>query len=157
MEIALILASVLIMSRIYSEYLTRGRDELFEFHDFLEKMNLRVLAYLDTGGGFVRGEDYKALDRVGFTRGVTEGKGLFEAYSDCMPRLAISRSDKSLLFDFFKEYGRGDMATEVKRTEKIIGSLAARLESARTENEKKIKVFTSVALAVCLGIVILIM
>ena len=156
MEIALILTGVLIMSRIYSEYLTRGRDELCEFRDFLEKMNLRILAYLDTGAGFVAGEEFSALRRVGFIQGVLSGNGLFDSYSECIQRLSISKSDKTLLYDFFKEYGKGDMDIEVKRTDRIIGALAARTETVCGEIKKKIKVFTSVALAVCLGVVILI-
>lgn len=156
MEIALILAAVLMISRIYAEYLTRGRDELCEFRDFLEKMNLRVIAYLDTGTDFAQREDFPALCRVRFIDGLGRGASLFEAFSECMPRLSISKSDKTLLYDFFREYGKADMNTEVNRCEKIIGALDKRGECARTEIEKKIKVFTSVTLAVCLGLVILI-
>lgn len=156
MEVALILTGVLLMSRIYTEYLTRARDELCEFHEFLEKMNLRVLAYLDTGMDFVEGEDFKALRRVGFIDGVLADEGLFDSYVKCMPRLSISKSDKTLLYEFFKEYGRGDMNIEVKRAERIIGALFDRLGVVNSEIKKKVKVFTSVTLAVCLGVVILI-
>ena len=155
MEIALILASVLMISKIYAEYLTRGTAELCEFKDFLEKMNLRVIAYLNTGADFAKNEDFKALRRVGFIDGLF-GASLFEAYSECMSRLSIGNDDRVLLYDFFKEYGRSDMETEIGRTEKIIKALDARCERARSEIEKKIKVFTSVTLAVMMGVVILI-
>ena len=155
MEIALILASVLMISKIYAEYLTRGASELCEFKEFLEKLNLRVAAYLSTGVNFAKSEDFKALRRVGFIDGLSNGT-LFDVYSECMPRLTIPKSDRVLLYDFFKEYGRSDMATEIGRTEKIIKALEARYERARSEIEKKIKVFTSVTLAVMMGVVILI-
>ena len=156
MEIALILTGVLVMSRIYSEYLTRVRDELCEFRDFLEKMNLRILAYLDTGTGFVTDEEFPALRRVGFIEGVLSGDSLFDSYSKCMQKFSISKSDRALLYDFFKEYGKGDMDIEVKRTDRIIGALAVEAEAVCCEIKKKVKVFTSVTLAVCLGVVILI-
>ena len=156
MGIALILASVLMISKIYSEYLTRGVSELREFKDLLEKMNLRVTAYLDTGWGFIKDEDYRALRRVGFIDSLSRGS-LFEAYSECLESLSISKSDKSLLNDFFKEYGKSDMNSEIKRTEKIISELDKRGANAHSEVEKKIKVFTSVTLAVCMGVVILLM
>ena len=156
MEIALILAGVLAISRIYGEYLKRGVDELREFCDFLRKLNLRAAAYLDVGTDFAKCEDFPSLVRVGFIDALAGGGGFFEAYSACMPRLGISNSDKRLLYDFFLEYGKSDMQTEVRRTEQIIGALQTKSEGARLETEKKIKVFTSVSLALCLGVAILI-
>ena len=156
MEIALILAGVLMISRIYAEYLRRGGNELREFCDFLGKLNLRVAAYLDVGADFIKYEDFPSLKRVGFIDAIVGGASFFEGYCACMPRLGITKSDKKLLYDFFSEYGRSDMQTEIRRTEQIISALHIKCEGTRTEIEKKIKVFTSVSLALCLGVAILI-
>lgn len=156
MGIALVLASVLMMSKIYSEKLTRGRDELCEFCDFLKKLNLRTVTFLDTGMDFIEKEELRALGRVGFTEAIRRGVGVREAYLECARGLSISNGDRALLADYFGEYGKADMKTEIERTEKIITALEKRAEHLRAECEKKIKVFTSVTLAVCMGVVILI-
>ena len=91
-----------------------------------------------------------------FCDAVRGGATLYDASAPIRRRSMLSGECAARLSEYFRDFGRGYLDDEICRADEIISFLRKRLDLEEAEAVRDAKVFKSVAVAITLGAIILI-
>lgn len=148
---ALLILSAVI-SRKYKTY-TEGKIRRTEaFLDFLLHIRQSLKTALVPQQLLHQGFSSKVLEED-FLPSLRESGELAVAYSKC-GNLSGAASGK-ILSNYFSTFGGSDRDGELLRADDAISTLKTTLESEREEGEKNVKLFTTLAISLAVGLIIL--
>ena len=143
--------------RGYSKFMKKRLSESLDMLTVIEAVRRGISTRLMTPRECLSAELSLSSEAVAdFCREVACGKTLKEALAVLQPRLSLSRECRAILSEYFSAFGTGYREDEIRLADEVIERYGARLSEERAEGENDARVFKSVAVAVTLGIIILI-
>ena len=149
---ALILISVLIISKEYKAYSSLRVERLSDYIDFLSHIERRIGGSLMPQHRLHEGFKSRLLEEDFFPK-LREGGELYSAYTGTESK--ITENAHKILLSYFADFGKSSRDGELERTRETVKSLIPILEKEREASEKNIRLFETVSVAMGLGIIIL--
>ena len=149
---ALILIFALVVSKEYKVFSGSRVSRLSEYLDFLSHIERRISTALLPQHRLVDGFSSKALEES-FLPKLRECGELYSAYESAGG--GICDTAHKILLSYFADFGKSDREGELSRVREAMARLRPVFEDERSASEKNIKLFETVAVAVALGLIIL--
>lgn len=149
---ALILISVLIISKEYKAYSSLRVERLSDYIDFLSHIERRIGGSLMPQHRLHEGFKSSLLEED-FLPKLRDGGELYSAYSGTESKIA--ENAHKILLPYFADFGKSSRDGELERTRETVKSLISILEKEREASMKNIRLFETVSVAIGLGIIIL--
>ena len=152
-----IASAALIMSRAYAAFIRRRVAEYTSILGFLEIMNRDILCFLSTPSELAARSGDALLDEIGFLSALRNGKELFDAFSDSLPRLHLSAADADFLASFFEKFGQGTRESELHSLDACIAHFSVRTADEESRAGDEIRLAGTLLALVAIGLVILLL
>jgi hypothetical protein len=141
----------------YSRFMKKRLSESLDMLTVIEAVRRGIATRLMTPRECLSAElSLSSLGVLEFCKQVSCGKTLSEAFSAGKPSLSLSRECRDILSEYFSSFGTGYREDEIRLADDVIERYGARLSEERAQGVGDAKVFKSVAVAVTLGVIILI-
>ena len=154
--LVLITVSAVWVSGEYSMAQKRRLSELLGFVDFTAHMRIGIGCFMYKGSELAQGFECEALERVGFLEALRGGMTLSDAFDSCKKRLSLGLREREALDELFSCVGRGYLSDGVRITDKTLSMLEKIKDRLRIDVPKNIKLFTTLAAALSVGVIILV-
>lgn len=152
---AFLLVAVLAMTREYEMFLKKRFDVCRGFIELLSHIRRKIDGYLTPATELLDGFECKALTETGYVDRARE-KGISSAYFELEGSLHLDAAVQSCLSSFFSDFGKDYKEGTLKLLDLSIGRLSEYTERLSAENERSLKLARTLAAAVALGLIILI-
>ena len=153
----LVAAAIVFASREYSRYAKRRISECESFLSLLRHVKGEINRFLSTPSAIFKSYSDENLERVGFLALQREGKSLYECFEGCRCRLSIPERIKDKLSRFFYGFGENYKDGEISRTEYYIDEIEPLLREEWEALPDRIKLVRTLAAAISLGLIILVL
>lgn len=148
------LAAIMLV-RGYGRYLRKRGDEYEALLVFLTGLERHISVTVGAPDGYLSAVKVKLLDELGFYGAYASGGSLSAAYSAVREGLHISPEADRLLLGYFGAFGGGYFNAELRSLGACISSLRDIAEKEGEEGARSLRVSSVFAVAVALGIVIM--
>ena len=152
--IALIFIGAYLLSRKNGERERERLALLLGYCEFVREMRSRVSVSLEPVARWIGHFRCEALERVGFLGRVRGGERLSDAFSASMGDIDKVSSDA--LNGLFSRTG-ATLGEEIERIDAALRVLNERTDAERIECEKRVRIFSVIALAASAGVGILVL
>lgn len=142
--------------RGYGAYMKKRRLESRELLRLSEAIRKSVATRLQTPKEALSRISCRSGAAEGFRRLVVSGKTLYEAFSETEGSFSLSRGCREMLSEYFASFGKGYLDEEIRCADEFIERYRAEVEREELAGEADERVARSIAIAVTLGIIILI-
>ena len=149
---ALILISVLIISKEYKAYSSMRVERLSDYIDFLSHIERKIGGSLMPQNRLHEGFESRLLEED-FLPKLRDWGEMHRAYSGT--GIKIAENAHRILLSYFAEFGKSSRDVELERAREAVKALTPILEKERGASEKNIRLFETVSVAIGLGIIIL--
>ncbi len=144
----------LMFSKEYETFLSSRISVLIGFSELLKHIRTRVDCFQEPISDLMSGFENEALERSGYLKAATVGD-ISNAYFEREGELSLSADAKKILFGFFKDFGEDYRDGTLRLTDEAIASLDALQKKESMAAESSLKVCRTLAVALALGAVIL--
>ena len=151
----LLLAGTLLACRAYSDYKSEGVYLSRAFLDYLVHIRLGINGYSKTLSEARRGYESEELERCGFLPALESGVSHTDAFSS-VATASMPSEIKGALEEYFTLSGRRFLEDELSALTKCIERVEKLLPEAEDKVGKDRKAVYAVGLAICLGLIILV-
>ena len=157
-SIVIVLLSVLCMTLVrgYSAYMKKRRHESRELLYLLEAVRKSMSTRLSTPREALASVAVDSPCVEEFRARVASGERLSEAFSCVEKSLSVSRACREMLSVYFADFGGGYLEDEVRCADEFLSRYLAEVEREEREGADDLRVVKSIAIAVTLGVIILI-
>ena len=153
---ALIALACLLYARGYSSYIRRRAAEYASFSGFLELVRRETACSLSTAAELAERSSDSILEELGFLEAIRNGVTLGAAFDGISSRSLLAEEDRELLSRYFCDFGKGNLATELRAVDGCISAFLPRAEaevegaSARIKLAKMLLALLAAAITILL-------
>lgn len=149
---AMIMIAALVISKEYKAFITARVERLSGYLELLSHIERVIGVSMTPQHRICEGFSHPALEEK-FLPGLRESGEFSAAYGEM--GIGVSDAAHKILYAYFADFGRCDRAGELTKAREAKGNLQPILAEERQEAEKSIKLFETVAAAIALGLIIL--
>ena len=142
--------------RGYAAYMKKRRLESEDFYRLLEAIRKSMSTRLSTPKEALASISVESQGAEHFRELVVSGETLSDAFSRLSPSTSLSRGCSGMLSEYFAAFGRGYLDEELRCADEFILRFGKEIERERVCGANDERVVRSVAIAVTLGVIILI-
>ncbi len=150
----ILVLSALLLARGYKSFVREGVRQAEAFLELICGLKRHISVSGAPIDRFVSGEDNPTLRSLGFYGEYSARGSLCEAFDAVRSRLCLPKGIARTVGNYFREVGRCDLSTEVRRAENGAAELKAEIEEYKTEAERSVRVVSVVLVAAALGTLI---
>ena len=153
---AVLISGVVLVSRVFRDYLLWQIELLDGFIAFIKKMNTHASSYLEPIKGWIFEFECTPLEEIGLLPALRDGKMPKEAYRGLKTHPSSPEAHRALL-SFFDRTGTGYISEELVAQERCLAELTKIAEGARSDAPKRARAFSALLFALVGGGVILLL
>ena len=142
--------------RGYGAYMKRRRLESRELLHLLEILRKSMSTALSTPRQALSSVTVTSTAVESFRSLVCSGESLYDAFCKARGGMSVSRACLEMLSEYFASFGKGYLDDEIRYADDMIERYLALVEREESAGDNDIKVVKSIAVAITLGVIILI-
>ena len=154
--IALLALLCAVFIRGYGAYMKRRALESRDILHLLESLRKGMSVSLSTPREAFSTATVSAPSVERFSALVCSGEPLYEAFCSASHAMSISRACREMLLEYFSSFGKGYLQDEIRCADELTERYTSLIENEERCGANDFRVVKSIAVAVTLGVIILI-